>query len=369
MYYKDFQGLKISALGMGGVRFPTVEGDPNRIDREKAIPLVREAYAQGINFFDTAYTYQNGDSERFFAEALAPYPRQSYYLSTKFYANGKYDIREVFEEQLKRLQTDYIDFYMLHSLDETRLSYYTDKEKDYLGFLLEQKKAGRIRFLGFSTHASPTQLEEFLNYFDGYDMALMQLNFVDWTLLEAKQQYEILTARNIPVWVMEPLKGGRLVNMNEQAQAILKAKLPDRSTPSWSFRFLMGLPNVQCVLSCMAQMPVLEENLATFRQPDPLTPEEESILMQAKEAYMKDMGVPCSACRYCCATCPSELNIPELIRIYNEKRISGSTWRITIPADLKGAENCLQCGICLSYCPQRIDIPAVMQKLQEEKET
>ena len=367
MYYKDFHGLKISALGMGGVRFATVPGDLNRIDREKAIPLVRKAYQQGINFFDTAYTYQNGDSERFFAEALAPYPRESYYLSSKFYADGKYDIRQVFEEQLQRLQTDYIDFYMLHSLDDTRFSYYTDKEKDYIGYLLEQKKAGRIRFLGFSTHASPQMLEQFLDHFDGYDMALMQLNFVDWSLLDAKRQYEILTDRKIPVWVMEPLKGGRLAKMNEDAKAVLKAFQPERSAPSWSFRFLMGLPNVQTVLSCMAEDWILEENLKTFEAPDPLSSEELQVLMQAKEIYMKDMGVPCSACRYCCATCPAELNIPELIRIYNEKNISGSAWRIAGQDRIKGAEHCLQCGICLSYCPQRIDIPAVMKKLQEKQ--
>ena len=366
MYYKDFHGHKISALGMGGVRFATVAGDENRIDREKSIPIVRKAYEKGINFFDTAYTYQNGDSEDFFAEALAPFPRESYFLSTKFYANGKYDIHQVFETQLKRLKTDYIDFYMLHCLDETRFAYYTDKELDYIGFLLEQKKAGKIRYLGFSTHASPEQLEAFLDYFDGFDMALMQLNYVDWTLLDAKRQYEILTAHSIPVWVMEPLKGGRLVRMNEEAKAVLKACRPDRSAPSWSFRFLMGLPNVHTVLSCMAEDWVLEDNLATFQKSDPLSAEELSVLMQAKELYMQNMGVPCSACRYCCDACPAGLNIPELIRIYNETKISGSAWRITVPAGLKGAECCLQCGTCLSYCPQRIDIPEVMKKLQEK---
>ncbi len=367
MYCKDFHGQKISALGMGGVRFPTLEGQPNVIDREKSIPLIDRAMAAGINYFDTAYTYQQGDSERFLGEALSKYDRSSYYIATKFYDNGKLDIREVFREQCRRLQTDYIDFYLLHSLDETRFSRYMDKEKDYVNYLLELKAAGKIKYLGFSTHADPKTLEAFLQAFDGFDMALMQLNFVDWTLLQAKEQYDILTAHNIPVWVMEPLKGGRIAKLNGEAESILKAHAPGRSIPSWSFRFLMGLDNVYTVLSCMAQPEVLEENLATFHDRDPLTREEQDVLMQAKDAFMKDLGVPCSACRYCCDTCPAELNIPELIRVYNEKNISGDTWRLSGLDTMKGAEHCLQCGVCRSYCPQRIDIPGVMKKLQETK--
>ena len=366
MFYKDFKGNKISALGFGVLRMPAEEGNPDAILREESQKIIDRAIALGVNYFDTSHIYQKGDSERFIGEALKKYPRDSYYLATKFYATPDGDIRKTFQEQLERLQTDYFDFYLLHCLDEETFPLYTDPQRDYLGFLRQMRAEGKIRYLGFSTHISPDRLEEFLSYDDGFDMALMQLNYVDWELLDAKGQYEILTRHNLPVWVMEPLKGGRLATLNEEACKILKNARPDRSVPSWGFRYLMGLPNVQTVLSGMGSIEMVEDNAATFHEYKALDEQEQQTLEKARAAFIDDMGVPCSACRYCCENCPAELDIPLLIQGYNEKRISGKIWRVTKLEHAKGAEHCLQCGACMSHCPQHINIPQIMEALQKK---
>lgn len=362
MYYKKFQEMSISALGMGGLRFPFVPGRVNEIDRDKGAKLIDAAIKSGINYFDTAYTYQNGDSERFLGEVLSQYPRDSYYLATKYYAAAGKSIEDVFEEQLKRCKTDYFDFYLLHSLDENYIEDYMDPKTDNLGFLLKQKKEGRIKKIGFSSHASPGVLKRFLDWYDGFDMALIQLNYLDFTLLDGKRQYELLTEHGIPVWVMEPMKGGRLSVLNEKAVQILKEVSPDRSVSSWGFRFLMGLKNVQTILSGMSDIDQLNDNCATFAKCEPLNEKERAALKEASEVFLKDLGVPCSACRYCCETCPAGLDIPLLIQGYNEHRISGETWKIAELERTKGPGECLGCKRCLSHCPQKINIPEIMKE-------
>lgn len=360
MYYRNFQGNHISALGMGALRLPMEQDNPKRIDRIEAKKVIDLAYKGGINYFDTAYTYQNGDSERFLGEALSGYPRSSYYLATKFNSAVNPDIEGVFEEELNRLKTDYFDFYLFHGMDENHISGYMDKEKDYLTYLLRQKEAGRIRYLGFSSHGAPDTLTKFLDWYDGFDMALIQMNYLDWTLLEAKKQYEILTSRGIPVWVMEPLKGGRLSTLNQESAGILREAAPERSLSSWGFRFLMGLANVQTVLSGMSSEEQVLDNLKTFERQDPLSEAEQKALERASSAFLKDLGVPCSSCRYCCPVCPEKLDIPLLIKGYNERRISGETWRIASLSESAGPEKCRQCGACKKHCPQKIDIPQIM---------
>lgn len=362
MYWKPFGEIQISALGMGSLRLP-METDGKRIDRKKAQEVIDLAIAGGINYFDTAYTYQEGDSERFLGEALSKYPRGSYYLATKYYVTANPDIRVVFEEQLKRLRTDYFDFYLLHCMDENTFPLYTDEKRDYIGYLLEQKKAGRIRYLGFSSHAAPDTLERFLKWYSGFDMALIQLNYLDWTMLEAKRQYEILTEYGIPVWVMEPLKGGRLSDLNQEAADILRAAAPGRSLSSWGFRFLMGLNHVQTVLSGMSAPEQVADNIRTFGAPDPLNEDEKKALKKAASVFLRDLGVPCSGCRYCCPSCPAGLDIPLLIKGYNENRVSGETWRVAELSGMShGPEDCLHCGTCLTHCPQKIDIPETMSR-------
>ena len=363
MYYHDFHGQAISALGFGVLRLPMSQADPKQVDRPAAQAVLDAAIAAGVNYFDTAYTYLNGDSERFLGEALEKYPRESYFLATKFYVKAGEDIEAMFEEQLRRLRTDYVDFYLLHGLDENTFGPYTDRERDYLGYILRQREKGRVRYIGFSSHATPETLGRFLDLYDGYDMALLQLNYLDWGLLKAEEQYRILARHGIPAWVMEPLKGGRLSTLNPAARDILQRAAPGRSISSWGFRFLMGLQNVHTVLSGMSTVEQVQDNAATFAAPDPLTQGEARALQQAADAFFDDLGAPCSACRYCCDTCPAGLDIPLLIQGYNERRISGEAWRLVPFEQTKGAAACIGCGACRSHCPQHIDIPKIMAEL------
>ena len=365
MYYKKFHDKDISALGMGALRLPTEPGNPNQIDRIKGQEIIDAAVSCGINYFDTSFTYQNGDSERFLGEALSKYPRDSYYLATKFYAAYATEIEAVFQQQLERCRTDYFDFYLLHGVDENYISAYMDEKKGYLRFLLEQREKGRIRHIGFSSHAAPEALAGFLDWYDGFDMALIQLNYVDWTLLDAKRQYELLTEHEIPVWVMEPLKGGRLASLSASAADILRKQAPDRSLSSWGFRFLMGLLHVQTVLSGMSTVEQVLDNARTFERPDPLSPDEMAALNRASSVFLDVLGLPCSACRYCCPACPAELDIPLLIKGRNEMRVSGETWRIADLKQTKWPEHCLHCKSCLKHCPQKINIPAAMTEFSE----
>lgn len=366
MLYKQFQDIQISTLGLGSLRFPLEEGSKTRIDRSAAQRVIDCALGNGINYVDTAYTYNKGDAEVFLGEALKSHPRDSYLLASKFYVKVTKDIRSVFEEQLRRCQTDYFDFYLFHSLDEKCIDLYTDQELDYLGYLQEQKKNGRIRYLGFSSHAQPDTLERFLQWFPGFDMAQIQANYLDWKILDAKKQYEILEKYGIPTWIMEPLKGGRLVNLSPDAAAILKEAEPEASLASWSFRFLMGQPNIQTVLSGMSTVEQVEENVRIFSEMKPLNEEELKILQKAADIFVKKMGVPCSACRYCCETCPAGLDIPQLIKGYNEYCISGETWKVSgAHSFTKGPSECLGCGACERHCPQRIHIPEIMRRFAE----
>lgn len=362
MYYHKFHNESISALGFGGLRLPMEKENPKRIDRIEGQKIIDAAMESGIKYFDTAYTYQGGDSERFLGEALKKYPRDSYYLASKFYVAASSDIHDVFEEQLRRCQTEYFDFYLLHGVDENYMADYMNPEKDYLGYLLKQKREGRIRYIGFSSHAAPETLTRFLDWYAGFDMALIQINYLDWTMLDAKRQYEILTERGIPVWVMEPLKGGRLSVLNTEAVDILRSSAPDRSVSSWGFRFLMGLDNVKTVLSGMSSVEQVYDNARTFTRSDPLSANEKETLRKAVSAFMRDLGVPCSGCGYCRDTCPAKLDIPLLIRGYNERNVSGQTWRVANLTNTKAPGECLSCGACLTHCPQKIDIPEVMRR-------
>jgi hypothetical protein len=261
---------------------------------------------------------------------------------------------------------DYFDFYLLHNLCETAYDFYTDEELGVVEYLLAQKEAGRIRHLGFSAHARAETIDKFLNLRDCFEFVQIQVNYLDWTLQDAKRKYEVITNHGIPVITMESCRGGRLASLNEKADAMLKKARPNDSTVSWAFRFLQSLPNVQVVLSGMTTMEQIVENVALFSQPDPTTEEEKELLQQVVDT-MVDL-VPCTACRYCCDVCPQGLDIPKLISMYNEVRfenpfILSFTLGAMTEAELPSA--CLASGDCMALCPQDIDIPDVMEKFVE----
>lgn len=391
MIYKGFKDKQLSTLGLGNMRLPTKnDGHGPVIDEERAAELIEYAYEHGVNYFDTAYGYHNGRSEIIVGKVLGKYPRDSWYLATKFpghmmkYTDGGFefmgymvgstitDISEIFEEQLKKCGVEYFDFYLLHNLCETAFDFYTNEELGVVRYLLEQKAKGRIKHLGFSAHGRADTIEKFLNiYPDIFEFGQIQLNYLDWILQDAGRKYEVLTRYNIPVITMESCRGGSLVHLPENAAQLLKQARLDDSIVSWAFRYLQSLPNVQVVLSGMSDMDQLKENIAVFDTVDPLTEDERAILDKVT-ATMTSL-VPCTACRYCCDNCPSDLDIPKLISMYNEMSnneatgIKFSTLSFTLGAmkDCERPGACVACGACSAVCPQGINIPDVMSKFDK----
>lgn len=369
MIYSNFQDMKLSLLGYGTMRMPTAPD--GSIDQEKLNEIVDYAMENGVNYFDTAWPYLNGEAERAIGRALNRHSRDSFYLATKFpghqLSSKGYYPAPIFEEQLKKCGVEYFDFYLLHNVYEKSMDVYLDPQWGIIEYFKEQKRLGRIKHLGFSCHSATKGLKEFLDAC-GEDMEFcqIQLNYLDWTLQDAKGKYELLTQRGIPVWVMEPVRGGKLVDLRPEDAAKLKALRPDESVASWGFRFLQDLPNVCMILSGMSNMDQLKDNLKTFTQRRPQSPEEVALLMEIAEGLKK--SVPCTACRYCCEGCPKGLDIPTLISIYNDLCYS-STINITMRMELMAQEEkpsaCIACGKCARICPQNIDIPGVMKDFTE----
>ena len=369
MIYKTFQDVQLSALGFGTMRLPL---NPDKsIDEPQTFEMTDYAIAHGINYFDTAYPYHASKSEIVIGKALARHPRDSFYLADKYPGHQlaeSYDPAEIFNDQLHKCQVDYFDFYLLHNVCEMSIPAYEDPRWGIIDYFLEQKAEGKIHHFGMSSHALPENLEKFLDHWGEHiEFCQIQLNFLDWTLQNAKRKYEILTERGIPVWVMEPLHGGRLCNLSEEAQARLKTLRPAESIPAWSFRFLQGLPNVTMTLSGMSGMEQMKENIATYETSAPLNDTEISTLMEIADE-MKN-ALPCTSCRYCCDGCPMELNIPQLINAFNDARLHPTSFTVpmmldSLPED-KLPSACIGCGQCAQICPQKIDIPKAMADFTE----
>ena len=368
MLYNNFKDMNLSRLGFGTMRLPVIDG---KINEDETIQMIDYAMENGINYFDTAYPYMSSKSEVVVGKALARHQRDSFYLADKFPGHqiaDSYYPEKIFEEQLSKCQVEYFDFYLLHNVCETSYDVYTDPKWHIIDYFVEQKRLGRIRNLGFSTHAQIDTLRKFLaEYADIMDMCQIQLNYLDWTLQDAKTKYEIVSEYNLPIWVMEPLRGGKLVNLKDTDKERLTTLRPNESTVSWAFRWLMGLPNVKVILSGMSNMEQMIDNVRIFAEDKPLTDAERDILMNIAEG-MKN-GVPCTSCHYCCDSCPMELDIPLLIQQYNDLHFSSSFTPLMLIESMpeeKRPSACLGCGACASNCPQNIDIPNVMSMLAEE---
>lgn len=368
MIYKEFQDLKLSALGLGAMRLPLIDGDNARIDPAATDKMVDYAMAQGINYYDTAWAYHGGNSETVIGKSLSRYPRESYFLASKFpgyEAANMEKIAEIFEKQLEKCQVEYFDFYLIHNVCDADIEWYLDEKYGLREYLLEQKENGRIRHLGFSTHASNENLKRFLEvYGEDMEFCQIQLNWLDWTFQDAKGKVEILKEWNLPIWVMEPVRGGKLVSLKEEDAAKLKALRPEESIPGWAFRFLQSIPEVVVTLSGMSNDQQLAENIRTFENDEPLNEKEMGVLLGIADNMLKKNSVPCTACRYCVEYCPQGLEIPTLLEIYNEQNILG-TGKIKasslneIQKD-KHPTSCVGCRSCESVCPQQIKISETM---------
>lgn len=370
MKYNVVCGEKLSALGFGCMRLP-VNGDGS-IDEALSEKMIDYAIEKGVNYFDTAYPYHGGLSEVVVGKILKKYPRESFYIADKFPGHQymeKYDAAAIFEEQLKKCGVEYFDFYLLHNVYEESIKVYKDERWKIIDYLLEQKAKGRIKHLGFSSHARLDCLKEFLEYAgDKMEFCQIQLNWLDWTLQFAKEKCELLTKYDIPVWVMEPVRGGRLVNLTDAQKAELTSRRPDESVAAWSFRYLQTLPCVKLTLSGMSNYEQVEDNIKTFCGGKDLTEDEVKVLYDMAEA-MKN-SVPCTKCRYCVDGCPQGLAIPDLIGLYNDikfnpKSANTPAQQLQCLEDDKKPSACIACGACTKICPQHIDIPSVMKDLVE----
>ncbi len=368
MIYNKFQNLQLSALGLGTMRLPVINGDSSNIDMEKSAELVDYAIKNGVNYFDTAWGYHHGNSETAMGELLSKYPRESFYLATKFPGYDPQTImrkEEVFETQLKKLKTDYFDFYLFHNLCDVNFDYYMDEEKKYglFEYLMQKKAEGKIRHLGFSVHANNEMTEKFLDKYGEYmEFCQIQLNWLDYSFQDAKGKLEMLKKRNIPVFVMEPVRGGRLVKLDKEKEERLRQIRPSASMPEWAFRYIQSFDEVCVTLSGMSNMAQLSENIKTFSEDKRTSKEENDVLYSFAKDMMKNT-VPCTECRYCTEYCPMELDIPDLLDHYNELTFARGGFSVKslefIPED-KRPDKCVGCRSCENVCPQKIKISEVL---------
>lgn len=371
MIYKDFQGKKLSALGLGLMRLPVIEEDNAKIDKAKTKEMIEYAMANGINYYDTAYNYHDGNSERVaIGEILSKYPRDSYYLASKFPGFNLENIQNakgIFEEQLAKCQVDHFDFYLFHSLTDSNIDNYVNKDLGLMNYLLEQKAAGRIRHLGFSTHASLENTKLFLDTYQGHiEFCQIQLNWIDYSYQDAKAKVDLLREYKLPVWVMEPLRGGYLASLGEEEEAFLRKIRPEETIPAWSFRYLQSFPDVTVTLSGMSTMQQLKENIVTYSEDKALNEEELAKLADLAEQMLDKLVVPCTACRYCEPECPKLLDIPFLMDAYNRlafREAAGMPGFMKELEDHKLPNNCIACHRCEKQCPQNIRIAETMAKL------
>ena len=366
MIYNDFKGLKLSALGMGSMRLPTLDGDDSRIDEAAAEQILDYCTTHGVNYYDTAWGYHSGNSELVVGKLLAKYPRDSFYLASKFpgyslSSMGKTE--EIFEKQLQKCRVDYFDFYLFHNVCEMNIDAYLDPKYGTYDYLMAQKRNGRIRHLGFSAHGDIPTIRRFLEAY-GKDMefAQIELNYFDWNFQNAQGKLELLRQWNIPVWVMEPVRGGQLASLASKDEARLKAARPDEGVPAWAFRFLQSLPDVTVTLSGMSNLQQVKENIATYEQAKPLNEQETALVLSIADGMIRRTTVPCTACHYCVTHCPKHLPIPDLLKLYNEAMVAGSGMFIApmalsaIPAEHQPSA-CIACHSCEKVCPQQIHIP------------
>lgn len=302
--------------------------------------------------------------------ALARHPRESYYLADKF---PGYDlsnmgrVKEIFEEQLRKTGAGHFDFYLFHNVCEKNVEEYLDPAHGILDYLFAQKEAGRIRHLGFSAHGDIPCTERFLEaYGEHMEFCQLQINYLDWEFQNARGKVELLGRYGIPVWVMEPVRGGKLAQLSPDNAALLAAARPDETPAAWAFRFVQGIPEVVVTLSGMSDFEQLRQNVATFSEERPLSEADRAALAEVVRNMISRGTVPCTACHYCTSHCPMGLDIPKLLELYNEATVTGGSGGFipqmfvgALPED-KRPSACVGCGSCAAVCPQGIDVPGTL---------
>lgn len=358
----------IKRFGFGCMRFPT--NSDESVNYEETEKMIDYALKNGVNYFDTAYVYHSGKSETVLGDILKKYPRESFVIANKYPGHqitDTYYPEPIFLEQLERCQVDYFDYYLLHNVNENSIKVYKDEKWGILEYFKKQKELGKIKHLGFSCHCSVEILKEFLDYCgDAMEFCQIQLNYLDWTLQDGKAKYDLLTERNIPVYIMEPLRGGKLASLSEEATLKLNALREGVTPVEWAFRFLLNLPNVRMILSGMSEFSQVQENIEIFKNDKPLNETEINALLEVAES-LKD-SVPCTGCGYCLKDCPMGLNIPVFISVYNDLKLQKAIttrMRLDVFPEDKQPDACISCGLCAENCPQEIKVPEEISKLNE----
>ena len=373
MIYKEFQGLKISTLGMGCMRLPVIDGKDADIDEKQTFEMVDLAFSKGINYFDTAWGYHAGNSETVLGKALSRYPRESFFLADKFPGydlSNMSKVEEIFEKQLEKCGVSYFDFYLFHNVCELNIDSYLNPEYGVFDYLMKQKENGRIRHLGFSAHGSVDVIRRFLEaYGSSMEFCMIQLNWVDEIFQNAADKLDLLREYGIPVWVMEPLRGGSLLKLAPEDEEKLRKHRPDESVRDWAFRYILSIPEVVVTLSGMSSFDQMKENIATFEEDKPLSAGELETLRAIAEGMIRGKILPCTACRYCTSYCPKGLDIPKLLSLYNENRFTGGGFLaplgiMALPED-KRPQACIGCRKCEKVCPQTIMISEIMKEMKE----
>lgn len=352
-------------FGFGLMRLPT-QGEYTKIDLAHFQKMADAFIAAGGAYFDTAYPYHGGFSERAFREVVVKrYPRSSYTVTDKmpmYLVNKEEDLQPIFDEQLERCGVEYFDYYWLHALATG--NYSKVQATKSFEFIARKQAEGKIRHIGFSFHDTPELLEQILTDHPEVEYVQLQLNYLDWedSGVRAKECYDVATAHGKPVIVMEPIKGGVLIDLPEEAQKVLKAQQPDLSMASWAIRFAASHDNVMMVLSGMSNMEQMQDNLSYMQDFQPLNEAELNALAAATRAIRSGIAIPCTACRYCVSEskCPKDIMIPDYFAMYNDKkRYNSMTSGIYYSnlAMLHGkASECIGCGLCEKHCPQHLPI-------------
>jgi predicted aldo/keto reductase-like oxidoreductase len=368
MIYKEFQDIKLSALGMGAMRLPVINGNDSKIDEEATSEMVAYAMEEGINYYDTAWGYHGGQSEIVIGKVLSKYPRESYYIASKFPGydlSNMSKVESIFEQQLKKCGVDYFDFYLFHNVCEMNIDAYLDEQYGIFDYLCKQKENGRIKHLGFSAHGNYDVMKRFLEkYGHKMEFGQVQLNYLDWTFQDAKAKVDLLNEYHIPVWVMEPLRGGRLANLSDVYNEKLKELRPAEGIPAWAFRFLQSIPSVTVILSGMSNFEQMKDNISTFETDKPLDQVEMDTLLGIAKEMLKKNVLPCTACRYCVNHCPKGLDIPYLLSLYNEHNFTEGGFIAPMALMAFSKEKlpsaCVGCRSCEKVCPQEIKISEAM---------
>ena len=360
-------------LGFGLMRLPEKDGE---IEIPRVCEMVDAYMKAGFNYFDTAYIYHGGKSEVAAREALVKrYPRESFTLADKLPAwciNCEDDVEKILNEQLARLGVDYIDYYLLHSVEDGN-NYETYEKYDCFSWGLKKKEEGKIRHLGFSFHGTPELLEKVLDAHPETEFVQIQLNYADWNnpVVRSGELYEILRSRNIPMIIMEPVKGGTLANLTPELEGKFKAVRPDASAASWALRFVGSLPGVEAILSGMSTEDQMNDNIKTFANFEPLTQDEEILVNEVKEKMLDANLIACTSCRYCTDGCPMGISIPDIFRAVNTLRLyPGDEFRPKmfyqgLAERTAKASDCVGCGQCEDVCPQHLPIIELLKGAAE----